>query len=251
VVTDRVSPFVDYDRVAHRFARWRAGSPDLTTSWGQAVQPFLPDRTLTVGDIGAGTGVFTRAWATWADVRFVIGVDPSAKMLAEASSDRGVESVRYLRGRAESLPLADASLDVAWISTAFHHFADSSQAVSELRRVIVDNGVVLLRGLLRDRIPRGSWFSVFPGHERALQRFPTLGDLQDGFRRAGFELAETRQVKEGQSSHAQQADWVKAMRDADSILTALNDIEIETGLENLRRRPSKVFCHELTLALFR
>jgi SAM-dependent methyltransferase len=180
----------------------------------------------------------------------VIGVEPSANMLAEARSE-GIRDVGYLRGRAEALPLTDASLDVAWISTAFHHFVDPAQAVRELRRVTVDDGVVLLRSLVRDRIPEGAWFSVFPGHERALERFPTFADLEVGFRRAGFKRAEIRQVTEGQSSNARQADWVTSMRDADSILTALDDVEIASGLEHLRKQPTKIVLHELTLLVFR
>jgi hypothetical protein len=115
--------------------------------------------------------------------------------------------------------------------------------------VLADDGVVLLRGLVRDRTRR-PWFSVFPGHERALLRFPTLNDLDAVFATRGFRLVEVVQVAEGETTSARQADWVDAIRDADSILTALTDDEIADGISALRSKPDDVLRHELTLVVF-
>jgi SAM-dependent methyltransferase len=163
-VAAEVDPFVEYDNVAARFGQWRGGRPGALDRWGQAVQPFLPARSVTVGDIGAGTGVFSRAWPGWADAA-VVGIEPSAAMLASARSTGVPPRYLFVRGIAEALPVASGRLDIAWVSTAFHHFSDRQHAAYELRRALVDDGVVLMRGLLPDRASEG-WWSVFLGYEK-------------------------------------------------------------------------------------
>jgi SAM-dependent methyltransferase len=244
-----VDPFVEYDKVAARFQKWRSGRPGALDRWGQAVQPFLPGRSVTVGDIGAGTGAFSRAWPSWADAA-VVGIEPSAAMLASARSAGVPPRCLFMRGVAEALPVGSGTLDIAWISTAFHHFSDRQRAAYELRRALVDDGVVMIRGLLPDRAGEG-WWSVFPGYERAMLRFPSLDELEGVFNAAGFALAGSTDVVEGESSYGEQADWVDAMRDADSVLTALSDAEIEAGTATMRKRFSSTIAHELSLVVFK
>jgi SAM-dependent methyltransferase len=244
-----VDPFVDYDSVAARFGKWRSGRPRALDRWGQAVQPFLPARSVTVGDIGAGTGAFSRAWPGWADAT-VVGIEPSAAMLASARSAGVPPHCLFIRGVVEALPVASSTLDIAWISTAFHHFSDRQGAAYELRRVVVSDGVVLIRGVLPERASAG-WWSAFPGYERAMLRFASLHELEEVFNSAGFALAGSTDVVEGESTCGEQADWVEAMRDADSILTALSDAEVEAGTAAMRKRSSSTLVHKLSLVVFK
>jgi len=142
-------------------------------------------------DVGSGTGNFGRAWMKWTSAD-VVGVEPSSAMLRMAASSP-VARVSYVQGVAEALPLADQCVDVAWVSAAFHHFTDQQRAASELARVLRKDGRVLLRGVVRERTPL-SWLVLFPGRDKPLSRYPTLGWLREATRRAAAEfVAATKQ----------------------------------------------------------
>jgi ubiquinone/menaquinone biosynthesis C-methylase UbiE len=71
----------------------------------------------------------------------VIGVDPAQVMLRVARIlTRSSETVRYVTGRAESLPLPDGSASVLWTIASVHHWADLDAALEEAKRVLSPAG---------------------------------------------------------------------------------------------------------------
>jgi len=100
------------------------------------VQPAGKD----VVDIGCGPGSLVRA-LTARGAR-TIGVEISEEQLAAARRDD--ERVRYVVGRAESLPLDDDSLDAVVFMRSLHHVppADQLDALREARRVLRADGLV-------------------------------------------------------------------------------------------------------------
>ena len=93
-----------------------------------------------VVDIGCGGGALVRALAA-AGAR-PVGVEISDAQLATARERDGASGARYLVGRAEALPLADASVDVAVFMRTLHHVpaAHLEAALSEARRVLRPGG---------------------------------------------------------------------------------------------------------------
>ena len=88
-------------------------------------------------DLGAGTGKLSRPLlAAGFDV---VAVEPLPGMLGALRRSIGAERVR--EGRAEALPLEDASVDAAVCGDAFHWF-DAGRAAAELRRVVRPGGGV-------------------------------------------------------------------------------------------------------------
>src|SRR5262245_50840146 len=90
----------------------------------------------TILDLGCGTGRFAFPLAA----RFsapVIGVDPSAKMLAEGRRDR---RVYFVQGQGEHLPLRDRAVDLVFTSMAYHHFTQPGVVAAECRRVLDAGG---------------------------------------------------------------------------------------------------------------
>ncbi|MGV3711044.1 MAG: ArsR/SmtB family transcription factor [Gemmatimonas sp.] len=103
----------------------------------------LLDPSWTVGDLGCGTGTITAALAP--HVRFVHAVDASPPMLAAARQRlTGVANVRLATGALETLPLDDASLDVAIMLLVLHHVAEPARALAEVQRVLKPNGRLLI-----------------------------------------------------------------------------------------------------------
>ena len=97
-------------------------------------------------DLAAGTGKLTRLLVpTGAEV---VAVEPVAGM-----RDRLVASlpdVEVHDGTAESLPLADRSVDAVTVAQAFHWF-DAPVALGEIHRVLRDGGHLFLVWNTRDR----------------------------------------------------------------------------------------------------
>ena len=57
---------------------------------------------------------------------------------------RRVPNVTFAEGRAESLPLHDASVTAAWALSSVHHWEDRAAGLAEVRRVLSPGGRVLL-----------------------------------------------------------------------------------------------------------
>lgn len=99
---------------------------------------------MTAADIGCGTGVFLKvAKQKYPEVDF-IGIDPDKPTLAIA--ERRLASnhlvVELKVGFAESLPLADGSVDVCFSTLAFHHLPSEVKrgAAQEIYRVLKPGG---------------------------------------------------------------------------------------------------------------
>jgi len=103
----------------------------------------LIDPTLTVGDLGCGTGQLTETVAPY--VRRVISVDSSTDML-EAARLRlaSANNIELRKGELESLPIESDSLDVAMLSLVLHYSPEPSRALGEVGRVVKTGGRVLV-----------------------------------------------------------------------------------------------------------
>jgi ArsR family transcriptional regulator len=60
-----------------------------------------------------------------------------------------VRNVEWRRGELESLPLEDATADLALLSQALHHAAEPGRALAEAARVLVPGGRLLVLDLRR------------------------------------------------------------------------------------------------------
>jgi ubiquinone/menaquinone biosynthesis C-methylase UbiE len=177
---------VDYDQMASSYEHGRAMPLDALEDWRAALAAYLPPASrLPVLDLGAGTGLFATALATWFEVR-VVGVEPSAAMRRLARAARSHPRVAYLGGEAARLPLRDHCCAGAWLSTVIHHIGDLGRCALELRRVLEPDGPVLIRSSFPDRHERITLFRFFPGARRVAETFPTVEATVAAFAAAGF-----------------------------------------------------------------
>lgn len=102
-------------------------------------------------DIGCGGGGLARALA--ARGARVTGVETSEAQLAGAR-ERG-DAVRYVVGRAERLPLADASVDVAVFMRTLHH-VPATAALREVQRVLRPDGLAYVA----EPLAEGDFFAL-------------------------------------------------------------------------------------------
>jgi ubiquinone/menaquinone biosynthesis C-methylase UbiE len=94
-------------------------------------------------EIGIGSGLNLRYYGDRA--KHVIGLDPSAKLLAMADkADRRTDlSVELVKGSAEIIPIEDKTIDTVLTTWTLCSVADVNRALSEMRRVLKPNGLLL------------------------------------------------------------------------------------------------------------
>lgn len=138
-----------YARVAPAYARQRRPDPRIAA----AIERALGDAR-TVVNVGAGTGSYEPS------DRSVLAVEPSPEMRAQ----RPPGAAGCVDGRAEQLPLPDASVDAAMAVYTDFHWSDPATGIAELvrvsrRRIVVltvDRAVAERFWLTRDYLPAGN-----------------------------------------------------------------------------------------------
>ena len=107
----------------------------------------LIDPTLTVGDLGCGTGQLTETVAPY--VKRVIAVDGSTEML-DAARTRLADlcNVDIRRGELEALPIKDGELDAAVLSLVLHYSPDPARTLTDVARVCRPGGKILVADML-------------------------------------------------------------------------------------------------------
>jgi SAM-dependent methyltransferase len=129
--------------VADLYERARPGYPDEAVAYLASRLGLEPGRVVV--DLAAGTGKLTRSLVpTGARVIAVEPLEEMRSVLAGLLPD-----VELLAATAESLPLADASVDAVTAAQAFHWF-DPEPALKEIARVLRPGGALSLIWNIRD-----------------------------------------------------------------------------------------------------
>lgn len=138
-MTFRRNPF-ENALVAQRYEGWYSGpGRKASTHEQQLLRKLLGGMhsLKSALEVGAGTGHFTRFLST-CDLD-VVGLDPSAPMLAEARR-RG--PMPYVRGDGCLLPFRDRSFDLVSLITTLEFLPDPAKALAEAVRV-ASHGLLL------------------------------------------------------------------------------------------------------------
>ncbi|OIN80704.1 class I SAM-dependent methyltransferase [Mycobacterium malmoense] len=139
-MTDRQERAMSFGTVAEDYDGLRPQPPQQAVDW------LVPPGCEVAVDVGAGTGLFTRALVDKAAQ--VIAVEPDARMRKVLTARS--PGVSVVEGRGESIPLPDASADAVFVSSAWH-WMDDERAVPEIGRVLRDGGRFGLIWTSRDR----------------------------------------------------------------------------------------------------
>ncbi|WP_111642729.1 malonyl-ACP O-methyltransferase BioC [Marinimicrobium alkaliphilum] len=147
---------LDKRRVAQSFSKAAATYDSvarLQRAVGEHLLTQLPSTTFVsdaqapmILDLGCGTGYFTEQLALRSPGAQVIGLDIAEGMLQFARRERPGPGY-WLGGDAESLPLADASIDIIYSSLAIQWCSDLPALFAELRRVLKPGGHLLFSTL--------------------------------------------------------------------------------------------------------
>jgi len=223
----------DYESLAGVYDEGRALPLDQIGEWRVVLRDYLETEGLRVLDLGSGTGLFAEALVSWFEVS-VVGVEPSDAMRRRAAG-KGVPRVGYVGGEAERIPLGAKTCDCAWVSTVLHHIRDLARCAVELRRVLTEDGPVLIRNNFGDRLDDVRWLQYFPAaRSLASRRWPTVDATSEAFAAAGFELEALHSVPEVIAPDLN-AYYERIAVRASSTLSLIDDRDFEEGLEHLRQ----------------
>jgi len=154
---------------------WHAGMRDITAA---LLRERLERGHLSLLDAGCGTGGFLGWAARTGSFDRVCGVDISAEAVELAR--QAVPGAELHVAPVDELPFADRSFDVAVLNDVLQHVEerDVDAGLRELRRVLRQNGVLLVRtnGGRHARRERADW------------RLYDVGSLRDELAAAGFDI---------------------------------------------------------------
>jgi len=227
---------VDYDR--RLYQTYRAGrslSAATGRLWMDALAGHVgPARDdLTILDLGAGTGRFSVLLAEAFHAR-VVGVEPSAKMRADAERGSAHPRVVYRDGAAGAIPAADGEFDFALLSMVIHHVPDLDACARELSRVVKRGGRVFIRNTFSDRLDGIRHYVFFPA-ARAIDeaRLPRLERVREAFEARGF-ATQALDTLEQEIDPSLAVHYDRIARRALSSFELLSDSEFEVGLARMR-----------------
>lgn len=148
---------------------------------------------MVVADIGAGTGLFTRLFASKlsADGR-VLAVDIAQKFLDHieiTSRERKLRNVETVLCKDDSTELPANSVNVAFICDTYHHFEYPQKTMTSLRKALKPGGRVYVLDFKRIEGVSSEWTM---GHVRAGQEVFEAEILAAGFRK----VAEVKDIVE-------------------------------------------------------
>lgn len=122
-------------------------------SWrglAEALLTLLPP--MAIADLGAGEAAFSLLLAQRA--KKVIAVDSSAKMIEfgrEQALQHGIQNIEFRLGDMEELPIADAEVDLVWVSQSLHHALHPARAIEEAARILTPGGRIVILDLVKHR----------------------------------------------------------------------------------------------------
>jgi ubiquinone/menaquinone biosynthesis C-methylase UbiE len=188
-------------------------------------------------DVGCGTGALSVALAqqcrVWA-------VDSTAEMLAVARAREGGDRVGWRLASATALPFRDGWFERVVIRLVVH-LVDRPAAFAEARRVLQDDGRLVIATFDPTHFDRFWLNRLFPSFERIDRaRFPDAASLASELRSAGFRGVDLQRLS--QTVELTREDALAKVRGKHiSTFDLIEDDEYEAGLERAERElPDRV-----------
>ncbi len=145
-------------------------------------------------DLACGPGTLALRFAR--HVRWTCGLDLTPAILERAqrsAAREGLVNLDFAIGDAQTLPLADASVDIAVTSYSLHHFPDACRSIGEMARVVRRGGRVGILDIFLPNDPRFSALNNRIEHIRDASHTRTLarGEFDSAFAEHGLRVLET------------------------------------------------------------
>lgn len=128
-----------WDKNAGRYDRFMRKDAASYEQMYELLRPVV--RHKTVLELATGTGVIAKNIVNSA--AHIEATDASPEMIAEAKRDNRSAKLHFSVQDMFHLPYADESFDVVIVANALHIVPEPEKALSEIRRVLKDDGVLV------------------------------------------------------------------------------------------------------------
>ena len=109
-------------------------------------------KPMTVLEIACGTGIALEEVTLKNPDGLSIGLDISKNMLTIARKKKNLDTpLKLIEGSSSFLPFQNGTIDLIYCTCAFHLFPEPAKVLSEIFRVLKENGILLLEELARDK----------------------------------------------------------------------------------------------------
>ncbi|KWW20485.1 methyltransferase type 11 [Peribacillus simplex] len=154
---------VNFGRVAKNYAQYRNDLPmEVMESLKRRGIDFTHKK---VADLGSGTGVLSRALDVEGAV--VVGVEPSAELIAQAKELDKSEGqvIEYMNSCAESTTLNEGLFDYVTVLRAWHWF-NREKTLAEIKRILAGKGklIVMDSGFISNRKVIADTLQIIKAH---------------------------------------------------------------------------------------
>lgn len=143
---------------------------------------------MTVADIGAGTGLFTRLFApAVAPGGTVYAIDIASTFIdniLRTSREQGLSNVTGIVNTPVDIGLPADAIDLAFISDTYHHFEYPQQTLASIHQALRSEGRVIIIDFRRDPRTSSDWVM---GHVRG-NKAQVIQEMQA----AGFRLVDDK-----------------------------------------------------------
>ncbi len=174
-----------YNKIGVGYNTTRKADPHIA---GRLFSLLAPENGKTYMDIGCGTGNYTiKLSEMGADF---IGVELSELMLEEARSKSDL--VTWVHGNAESIPLANSSIDGAVGTLTIHHWGNLERGFSEVARVLKPGSLFVIFSFTPEQ-KQGYWLNHFFPEimERSRNISVPLTAVNNAATKAGMTIVQT------------------------------------------------------------
>jgi ubiquinone/menaquinone biosynthesis C-methylase UbiE len=224
--------------------------------WLESISRYVPhDLIETIVDLGCGTGRFAEALSTHFSAR-VLGIDLSLRMLMTARQSLSSPQIEWIQGSAETIPLADRTADLVFLSMVYHHIQDKEKALVQVGKVLRNKGFLCIRTSTTDSMDSYDWLQFFPSaYEIEVGRAPSRDGLTSTVQANGFELVGHTIVHQSFAENHHEYLRKISLRGLSS-LKAIPDDEFQRGLIGLSehchsRETGEVVFEDIDLFVFR
>jgi len=136
------------------------GDGDYSAMALRLLELAKPKKGRTLIEVGCGSGALLRRIVQQTRLKSVTGLDVNTFLLREAHAlarrDGLAKRLRFQEGSAESIPVADASFDIAFSSTVMEE-VDADRMLAEMARIVKPGGRVAVAVRAVDR---GQWTNL-------------------------------------------------------------------------------------------
>jgi SAM-dependent methyltransferase len=163
-------------------------SREISTQRKEIVAACKIKKGMSIADVGAGTGLFTRIFAKEVgDKGKVYAVDiaePFLVHIRKTCKEEGITNVETIRCSDKSTELPANSVDFAFICDVYHHFEFPQRTMESLHKALKPGGQLVVIDFHR---VEGKSSAFVMGHVRAGQEVFTKEIAAAGFRQVGSE----------------------------------------------------------------